>query len=427
MGNPNPGSPPWRLYITATFDSDPFPGKPKILFVGLADSSHTHAWINLLDEAVFNVRLFGTSSSYPPVDWPIKTYVSGIPSGSKNLLRRYLFSGAAGKLRQIYQIGARKLGLPSIFPTSESWLADIIYKWKPDIIHTLGIFDLQGGQFYFGVRRKWKIKKIGKWIIQIRGGPDTALRRYNPEIAREILGMLQECDQIIADNYGNLEYIKSLGVGNKIASIAPVPGSGGINIDVNRQNHVQPSTRKRIIYWPKAYESMPSKALPVLEAIKLAWAKIKPCVIYMTAVDQETEAWVATLPEEIRENCHIYQRVPRDQALDIMKKARVMLAPSLLDGVPNVLYESMALGAFPIVSPLESITPIVKPDENVLFARNLFPDEIASALIRSMKDDVLVDTAAFNNKNLVAKIANRQTIKPQVVQFYTTLASHQTL
>jgi glycosyltransferase involved in cell wall biosynthesis len=98
-----------------------------------------------------------------------------------------------------------------------------------------------------------------------------------------------------------------------------------------------------------------------------------------------------------------------------------MQAPSLVDGVPNSLYEAMAFGALPIVSPLATITPVVKQDENVLFARNLYPDEIAAALVRALTDDALVDGAAQYNLRLVEKIANRQTIRKQVINFYNKL------
>ena len=38
------------------FDDDPFPGRPRILFIGLGESTHTRAWIDLLAGAEFNVR-----------------------------------------------------------------------------------------------------------------------------------------------------------------------------------------------------------------------------------------------------------------------------------------------------------------------------------------------------------------------------------
>ena len=43
-----------------------------------------------------------------------------------------------------------------------------------------------------------------------------------------------------------------------------------------------------------------------------------------------------------------------------MTRARVMLAPSLVDGTPNSMFEAMASGALPIVSPLETIRDEVK-------------------------------------------------------------------
>jgi glycosyltransferase involved in cell wall biosynthesis len=98
-----------------------------------------------------------------------------------------------------------------------------------------------------------------------------------------------------------------------------------------------------------------------------------------------------------------------------------MLAPALIDGVPNSMYEAMACGALPIVSPLETIVPVVKHEENVLFARNLYPNEIAEALVRAMTDDALVDAAAQRNIDLVGRIANRDLIRPRVIEFYEGL------
>lgn len=118
----------------------------------------------------------------------------------------------------------------------------------------------------------------------------------------------------------------------------------------------------------------------------------------------------------------LVERLPRSEVLALMGRARVMLAPSILDGVPNSLIEAMALGAFPVVSPLHTITPLVRQEENVLFARNLFPDEIATALTRAMNDDALVDAAAARNLDLARKAGDRSVIGPAVVAHYKALA-----
>lgn len=308
---------------------------------------------------------------------------------------------------------------------SDNWLANVIEKWQPDIIHTLGLFDGQGGEFYLEARQKFRLENYGKWILQLRGGSDMALRRHNPEVCKTIQRALSECDQIICDNYANIKYAAELGIpSEKFGSIVPVPGSGGLNLAGNESGELDlPSERERIILWPKAYESQWSKALPVLDAIQIAWEKIQPCEIYMLAMSPDVQDWYLSMPAGIRKHCHVAKRVPRQEILSLMKRARILLAPSLIDGVPNSLYEAMAYGAFPIISPLETINPLVHPEENVLFARNLYPYEIADALVKAMSDDTLIDHAAQNNFRLVRTIADRQTIKRRVVDYYHRIAA----
>jgi glycosyltransferase involved in cell wall biosynthesis len=116
-------------------------------------------------------------------------------------------------------------------------------------------------------------------------------------------------------------------------------------------------------------------------------------------------------------------RVPRSEALTAMMSARLMLAPSLVDGTPNSMFEAMAAGAVPIVSPIETISAIVENERNVLFARNLYPEEIASALVRGMTDDALVDDIAQRNLASVRRLADRREVQPRVANFYTSLAA----
>ena len=185
-----------------------------------------------------------------------------------------------------------------------------------------------------------------------------------------------------------------------------------------------PSRRERVIVWPKAYECVWSKAQPVLEALQLAWDRIRPCTLHLLAMNADVYPWFKALPEEIRAQCRFSrQRVPRAEVFQLLSKARVLLAPSLVDGIPNSLYEAMACGALPIVSPLVTIKTAVEAERNVLFARNLYPQEIAEALVRAMSDDALADAAVERNLELVARLADRARIGPAVADYYRRLAS----
>ena len=443
------------------FEIDPYPGQPKILFVGLGISSHTHCWIDLLADSNLNVRLFSVPvGGTPPHNWKIPTYLCDpsselprgldennrksfypVPENTENSINRinvlksnksFLFFWFLDK---IYNKTCTHFKIPKhnfqythypdrhlLYPANlinsfDQWLAEIISGWRPDVIHTLGLFDWQGGLFYSQVREKYGLAGKGKWVLQLRGGSDIALRRYNPDTFKQIHKAFTDCDEIITDNYSNIEYIRGLGFGNKISPISPVPGSGGLDI-ASENNYIPPSKRDRIILWPKAYESKWSKAIPVLEAIKLAWETIKPCKIIMTACNPEVREWLFTFPEEIQNSFQVNDRISHAEMISLMQTARVVLAPSLVDGVPNVIYESMAYGAFPIVSPLDTIQRVFQNKTNVLFARNIYPTEIKEALVIAMTDNLLIDTAYHTNLEMVRKIANRKTIAENVIKSY---------
>jgi len=407
--------------MNPSFETDPHPGRPKILFIGPGDSSHTYSWIDLLADRPFNVRFFVPPRFFsPPDSWKIKTYITAYDHGPLDRLtrKRLVDKGTTRRVAQRYL--ARALNKPwDSEQVGAAWLAQIIREWQPHIVHT---FQVDVAEFYFRVCRDYGIENGPKWVLQVRGGPELAMRRLMPEHKESIRRTLLAGDQVVADNQQNYEFALEMGVKQDQISLGVVPGTGGIDVMslVNRWRG-NPSER-RILLWPKAYEGPQNKALPVLEALKLAKARMPPCEIHLVATNPEVRMWFQTLPADLREACVLYERAPRDQVLELMVSARIMLAPSVSDGVPNAMYEAMAAGAFPIISPLDTVVPLVREEENVLFARNLYPEEIAGALVRAATDDRLVDTAAKRNLELVKRLASRDEIRERVIRFYESLA-----
>jgi glycosyltransferase involved in cell wall biosynthesis len=398
------------------------PDAPRILFVGLGESSHTHAWVDLLDGAGFDARLFAMPTGLPPDSWPVPTYVTAYTAEPLDPSTRARLHPTGLGPRIARRLAALARGRPEAERLQAEWLADIIRRWRPDIVHTFGIEP--SAFFYLSVRERFDLR-AAVWVMQARGGHDLALHRLLPEYAERIRAVMRECDWVVADNRQNYEYAVEMGASpERLCPLGVLPGTGGIDVGEFAGRWQGPPSERRVILWPKAYECPQGKALPVLEALRVAWERLPPCEVYMLAATPETRMWFQTLPEEMRRRFVVRARVPREEALEVMTRARVMLAPSLADGVPNTLYEAMASGAFPILSPLETIRSVVEEPGNVLFARNLYPEEVAAALTRAMTDDALVDAAAGRNLELVRRLADRAEIRPRVVDFYRSLLSH---
>lgn len=438
--------------MTNGFDEDTHSGHPRILFIGFPESSHTHSWIDLLEGERFNVRLFSLPSAEPPTDWPVKTYLTrtgaprfdssirktvypppdssllGLACCGNSALSRGALNGRPwlkGKLQAGIAL-AERLGRGNHATTIEKALADVIREWRPDIIHTLG-FD-SASYFYLRTRKQFGLEGIGRWVAQARGGPDLALQRYSPDFKSQIEEVLATCDHFIADNEPNYEYALSAGLSEKKIKepgMGVVSGAGGMDVDALRAMWTMPpSKRERVIVWPKAYETYTAKAMPVFEAILKVWDRIQPCRIEMLwMVQSDVKIWYEKLfPSHIKRSCPAFGRLSREETIQRMANARVMLAPSLSDGIPNTMMEAMALGAAPLVSPLDTIVPVVQAEQNVLFARNLYPDEIAEALVRLMSDDELVDRMAENNIVRIREMADRKRVKERALVFYQEVA-----
>jgi len=414
------------------FDADELPNAPRILFVGWPESSHTHSWIDLIEHAPFNRRLFALPSNAPPAEWRVRTYLTweGAPADLDAKWRRSVYPAPKPNsvpAELVLKATQRLVNWPRALTIEES-LAEVIREWRPHIVHTLGLD--AASYFYMRTRKAHPdIAGIGRWIVQARGGPDIALMQFSPTHRPLMEEVFAHCDHFIADNAINYQDAIRMGLAPHKATepgVGSVSGPGGMDVEALRATWTTPpSQRERVILWPKCYETISSKALPVFEAIRLAWDQIKPATFeFLWLVQDDVKIWYEkSMPDEIKAHCRLYGRLDRDEVLAMLPLARVMLAPSLTDGVPNSMMEAMALGAFPIVSPLDTITPVVNPEENVLFARNLYPEEIAAALVRAMRDDALVDGAADRNVRRVAEFASRDVVRSKVTAYYHQIAA----
>src|SRR4030042_3955275 len=138
------------------------PSRPRILFSAIGNGSHTHSWIDLIQEKDFDIRLFCVDDGIVP---------NNIKPFSYSLTQTFPFLHPKRKVpfccKSTLVRGISFLLKKDANWLEDRWLAKIVRKWQPDIIHTLGLYP--ASFFYHRVREKYNLAKYGAWIVTARG------------------------------------------------------------------------------------------------------------------------------------------------------------------------------------------------------------------------------------------------------------------
>ena len=389
--------------------------KARVLFIGEMISSHAQSWVSLLlPHADFDVRALNISPWSTWENAPIPVDTPTIQDGS----------AAGGESALVHEFAPRLWN--HYIPPEQILDARVLAaarrrceEFCPHVVHTFGFFP--SAVFYAELMRNalpdWK----AKWVLQTRGGSDFATPYTDEAWTSFYRKIMEGADAVVCDNERNFQILESIGVAvRRHPALSIAPGTGGmpdgkpVETDMSRQ--------ERIIIWPKAYDCPFSKNLPVLEGLRTALERTRPAKIICVGMNQEAREWLERFPPPLRECFELHDCYPREQFLALLGRARVMLAPTLVDGIPNVLYEAMSAGMIPIISPLETVTPHFTDGIQVLYARNLYPNEIADALVKALDDDELAGRIVRHNAEHFPFFARRPDIERRVRELYLDLA-----
>lgn len=390
----------------------------RILIVCFPESPHSQSWIDLFgNDREFDVRVYAhnfvNAEDYLPQEWKKPTYSLEKPKRHKeNIKILTLFPD----LKYSKFFANRILNR---FPLDYWYLKKVIENWKPDIVHSLSITTC-----YFTLQALKKIKKNRPLFVISSWGSDLNIGKNNADEKAGIKEILENCDGFIGDCKSDIKNAVDLGLSKeKIAFDFAVPVTGGIDID--KDHDILPVQKRNIILIPKAVEAFSNKTLPALEALNQFRDKLEGNEIHLLVTSEDVKKYLMLMPKEFTKYCHVHSQLPQKEVLDLMKRSRVMIAPSVSDGTPISLLEAMSVGTLPLVSPLESIKEWIKDGKNGLLVHPLYPDKIAQALGRALFDDELFNSAAQINRQIIKNRANKQIIRAQVKRYYKNLLNKQ--
>ncbi len=269
--------------------------------------------------------------------------------------------------------------------------------------------------------KKIKIRERPLFIVS-SWGTDIYKSKDIAEDREKLKEIFSSCDGFIADCKRDIKNALSLGLSKeKIALNYGVPVTGGV--DINELANLSKTDKRDVILIPKAFEGFANKVLSVIEALSMTTDLLANFEVHFLMCDADTEWYLSKMPDELRKFCHCYRQLPKVEVLKLMKRARVMIAPSVSDGTPSSLLEAMTLGALPIVSPLESIKEWITDKENGLLVNALNPNQIAEAIRKALTDDRFFFNAQIINQDIIKEKANRQIIRADVTNYYERIIS----
>ena len=387
----------------------------RVLIVCNTEIVHSQSWIGLFrDESEFEVRVFAdnpvTEGIYLPQEWKNPTYTLVPPLRHRENRKIISFFPNSRYAKFFSDRIVHRV------PLQNWYLRKVIKKWKPDIVHGLGLLPVSRAawQALCEIKGNRPLFVVSSWGSDINTGKEIEV------VIPQIRAVLGNCDGFIADCERDVRNALNLGLPKeKLAFDFAVPVTGGI--DVDRNTDTLQFEKRNIILVPKAYEGFENKVLPVLEALNILRDKLEGFEIHLLLTSPEVSRYLSMMPEEFKKYCRVHAQLRNDEVLDLIKRSRVVVAPSVSDGTPMILLEAMFLGALPVVAPLESIKEWIEDGKNGLLAHALHPDKIAQALERALFDKQLFESAAIMNRKIIERKANRQILRPQILNYYKDL------
>ncbi|MFA6953368.1 MAG: glycosyltransferase [Patescibacteria group bacterium] len=384
----------------------------------MSDSIHTARWLSQITDQGWDIHLFPSMDLgvvHPELNninvhhsvygtqanLPAKIKLAGIP-----IFSSFLATGIRFILRKFFPSYRAKQ------------LARLIRNLNPDLIHSM---ETQHAGYLMLEALNELDMKLPAWIHSIWGSDLYLFAKLKGHQAK-IREVLTCCKYLWCEGQRDIKLARDLGF--KGTSLPALQATGGLDINkcLKLRSQELPSKRKIVIL--KGNQGWAGRALIGLQALAKCTDFLKnyKLVIYSVSPNSEVEKAAKVffsqtgIPITI-----ILKGMKYEELLKIYGRARLSLALSISDGVPNSLLESMVMGAFPIQSNtsmaeewiIDRETGFLTPPEDLQI--------IQKAISTAMTNDVLIDSAAEKNLMTIKSKLDYNIVKKQVIKIYLNI------
>lgn len=380
----------------------------KILMIAIPNH-HFFQWVNQLKDSGYEVVWFDVTDG-----------------GSKVNRIDWVKQVKGWKLRWNFPLRIRiKNGFPKLYQYiqkfNERKVADVFNKLiqneKPDVVHCFEM-KLSGLPILSVMENNKHIPFIySSWgsdmfYYKEMGVSDSKVKQFFNRVNH----LITDCKR---------DYNIAIQSGYKSNYLGVFPGNGGLEID---ESLIKPIDKRNIILI-KGYDDGVGKALVVLKSLELiSKSVIKGFKIVVYSADESIKSYIDESNFFSDLNVSVYARsgfLANNELLKIMGESCIHIANSISDGMPNVLLEAMAMGAFPIQSNPGNVTEeVIENKKNgYLISNPLDKEHIASLIQEAIANNKLREKAQQYNVSFIKEKYNRDNLKPKIVNIYKTVKS----
>lgn len=377
-------------------------------------------------DADFDVRIFSVlpprvDGDIPPDiprDWEFPTYIAIQP----NATDKRKTNQVKWLLPNWPKFSTLFLWFVDQFQLIPKWLKCVLLTWKPTIVHSFPLNT--GGKPVANALSTLSKRRWPHWVVT-SWGSDLFIGLKGDSTKNFLEFVINNCDGFFSDCQRDQNLAIETGLQpDRLALPYAVPGSGGLDLDYF-SNLREIHSLRDVILIPKGFERVhANRAFTIIEALGLVRDLLKSYQIHLLTCSKSAQIYLRQMPEEVQKRCHVHEMLPQQAVFSLLSRSRVVVAPSLSDGTPNIMLEAMAAGALPIMSPIEPHQEWIIDGKNGLLAHALFPDKIASALKRALTDDTLFERASKLNWDIVQQRADRQKVREDVLTYYRKLSQN---
>jgi glycosyltransferase involved in cell wall biosynthesis len=162
-----------------------------------------------------------------------------------------------------------------------------------------------------------------------------------------------------------------------------------------------------------------NKGLDVLFESLVLLKNRKHFKFYVAGTGPYAEYFLSRCKNELS-NCFQYLGVINSvEKHQILKECHFFILPSMYEGLPNAMLESMAYGLVPLVTSVGSIPEVIQNDFNGFFIDGKSPLEIATIICNLSNNRELLNTISQNARNTISENFNIDNYVSKINHIYS--------